>query len=132
MSIKQQYASDALRLLEAGFIAVNQTYENGAIRCFEAAAILDEENILLDIGYGYLHLCKLEIEEAEIYFKKALEKDENNTMAQSFLGIALSFSSEKGASGEKILSKMAKSDDNDIKNLASDALTFVDEYIKKK
>ena len=120
-------------LCEAGFIAVNQMDEDAAKKLFEASALLDPKNELPQIGFGYLHLCKLELKQAAECFNKVLVEMPDNDMAKAFLGLAQSLSPTEGAKGEKLLEETAtKAKDPGIKTLAASALEFVDKFIKKK
>lgn len=128
----EKYKDDFILLCEAGFIAVNQMDDDAARKLFAAAELLDPKNTLPQTGIGYLHLCKLELKEAAKSFQKVLDREPGNEMAQAFLGVALSLSSQEGAKGEKILESTAKqAKDPTIKTLASSALEFVDKFIKK-
>ena len=118
--------------LEAGFIAVNHADEDSAQKLFAVSKMLKPESTLNQVGFGYLHLCKLELKMAEAYFKKVLEIDPVNDMARTFLGVTLSLSPKEGAEGEKLLTEMAKSGNEESKKLSKDALDFVDTFVKKK
>lgn len=127
-----KYRDHFLLLCEAGFVAVNMTDEDSAIKLFKASSMLKPDNMLPKIGIGYLHLMKLELKQACKMFQEVLDKEPNNEMAQTFLGLSLSFTPNEVAKGEKILEKAAqKSKDPAIKNLASDAITFVEKFVKK-
>jgi Flp pilus assembly protein TadD len=128
----QKYKHDYILLAEAGFIAINQADEDAAIKLFKAAQLLDPDNILPRIGIGYLHLCKLELKQAAKAFEEILEIDPNNEMAKTFLGLSLSLNPKDIARGEKVLAESAKhAHDPMIKDLAHNALAFVDKFVKK-
>lgn len=129
MTLKK-YKEDFVLLLEAGFIAVNQADEDSALKLFKAAELLEKENSLPKVGFGYLHLHKLELNEAVRCFEDVLEKEPKNEMAKAFLGISLSFMPKDLTKGEKILADTAKSKDPMIKELGHTALDFVDKFIK--
>ena len=121
-----------LLLAEAGFIAINQSDEDAAIKLFKASELLDPDNLLPRIGMGYMHLCKLELKQAVKYFEEILVKDPHNEMARAFLGLSLSLNPAELAKGEKVLEEAAeKSKDLMIKNLAVSALEFVEKFVKK-
>ena len=132
MSILDEYKQDFILLLEGGFIAVNQTDEEAAIKMFKAAEMLDKTNLLTKIGMGYLALHKLELKKAITIFEEVLKKDPQNDMAKAFLGIAISLSPKDMQKGEKLLHETLKSDDKSIKKLAGMALEFVDKFVKKE
>lgn len=128
-----KYKEDFVLLLEAGFIAVNHADEDSAIKLFKSAELLNPENVLPQIGLGYMHLCKLELRQAINIFQAVLKKEPNNEMAQAFLGITLSFTPDQLTKGESILETTAKdSQDPEIKKLANLAVDFVDTFIKKQ
>lgn len=130
--ILENFKDDFFMLVEAGFVAVNAMDEDSAFKLFKAAEALNSTNMFPKVGYGYLYMCKLELKQAERMFRKALEKEPNNEVAKTLLGLTLSMHPNKGSEGEKMLEGLKKSEDKEIKNLAGDSLTFVDEFIKKK
>lgn len=117
-------------MLETGFIAVNQADEDSALKLFRAAEILNPENILPKVGFGYLHLHKLELTQAVRTFQEVLEKEPKNEMAKAFLGICMSLSPQQLEKGEKVLEETMKSKDPMIKKLAHTAVDFVDKFVK--
>jgi predicted TPR repeat methyltransferase len=130
-TLKNKYKEQYILFLEAGFIAVNQMDEEAAIRLFNAAKVLNPHAMLTEIGFGYLHLCKLELTKAIQHFGKVIEADPTNDMAKTFLGIALTMTKSQVGEGEKILETLAKSKDKDVSHLSKDALDFVDRFVKK-
>lgn len=132
MSILDEYKQDYILLLEAGFIAVNQTDEDAAVKIFKAAEAIDKTNQLTKIGMGYLALHKLELKKAISIFEEVLKKEPKNDMAKAFLGIAISLSPKDILKGEKLLHETLQSDDQSIKKLAGIALEFVDKFVKKE
>jgi tetratricopeptide (TPR) repeat protein len=127
----QQYKEDYLLFTEAGFIAVNQADEDSSLKLFKSARLLDSKNTLPVIGFGYLHLHKLELKEAIHFFEEALKMEPSNEMAKTLLGIALSFSSKSVVKGEKILEETEKSHDKSLKTLSHTAINFIEKFIKK-
>ena len=132
MSILDEYKQDFILLLEGGFIAVNQTDEDAAVKMFKAAEAIDKTNQLPKIGMGYLALHKLELKKAISIFEGVLKKEPKNDMAKAFLGIAISLSPKDILKGEKLLHETLQSDDQSIKKLAGIALEFVDKFVKKE
>ncbi|NGX34004.1 MAG: hypothetical protein K1060chlam1_00349 [Candidatus Anoxychlamydiales bacterium] len=132
MSILDEYKNDFLLFVEAGFIAINQTDEGSTIKLFDAAKVLDKNNPLIKIGFGYLALHKLELKKAITIFEEVLRKDPKNDMAKAFLGIAISMTPKNMLKGEKLLEETLKSDDKEVKKLAGIALDFVDKFVKKE
>ena len=132
MALDKKTKDEFFILCEAGFIAVNQMDDDAAKKLFAASELIDPESTLPKTGIGYLHLCKLELNEAAKAFQAVLEKEPDNDMAQAFLGVAMSLSPQEGAKGEKLLEDTAKeSKDPTVKTLATSALEFVDKFIKK-
>lgn len=123
---------DYFLFLEAGFVAVNNTDEDSALKLFMAAQTLRPDNHFYKIGFGYMHMCKLELKQAEDMFASVLTKDPKNEMAQSFLAICRSMMPGKAAEGEKMLTQVAKeSSDADIKELVNRSRDFIDNFVKK-
>jgi len=127
----QTYKDDFLLFVEAGYIAVNQADEDSALKLFRTAELLDPENILPKIGFGYLHLHKLELKQSVQQFEKVLEKNPDNEMTKAFLGIALSMMPTQVAKGEKLLEQTLHSKDPLIKRLSDTAIDFVERFVKK-
>ena len=127
----KKYKEDFILFAEAGFIAVNQADEDAALKLFKAAELLDPKNILPKIGFGYLHLHKLELKQAVKCFDEVLEIDPRNDMAKAFKGLSLSMMPNSVDKGEQILEETLKSKDPAIKQLAGSAIDFVEKFIKK-
>lgn len=130
MTLKK-YTEDFILLVEAGFIAVNQADEDAAVKLFYAAELLRPENVLSKIGFGYLHLHKLELKQAVQAFESVLEQEPHNDMAKAFLGLSMGMMPNAIEKGEKLLEQTLKSKDPMIKNLSGTAIAFVDKYVKK-
>ncbi|HSX11721.1 MAG TPA: hypothetical protein VLF94_08410 [Chlamydiales bacterium] len=130
MAIKK-FKEDFILLSEAGFIAVNQADEDAAMKLFRAAELLNPANILPKLGFGYLHLHKLELKQAVKAFEEVLEQDPHNDMAKAFMGLSMSMMPTSIDKGEKILEQTLKSKDPMIKRLAGTAIDFVEKFVKK-
>lgn len=126
----KNYKDDFLLMLESGFIAVNQADEDSALKLFRAAELLNPENTLPQVGFGYLHLHKLELTQAMTRFEDVLEKEPKNEMAKALLGICMSLNPKQLNKGEKVLQETMKSPDPMIKKLAGTAMDFVDKFVK--
>jgi len=131
MAIKK-YKDDFILLVEGGYIAVNQADEYGALKLFRAAELLQPDNSLCKVGFGYLHLHKLELKQAVKIFQEVLDKEPNNDMAKAFLGLSMSMMPDAVNKGEKILEQTLNSEDPLIKKLSGTAIDFVETFIKKK
>jgi Tfp pilus assembly protein PilF len=130
--LREKYKEHFITLCEAGFIAVNQADEDSALKLFRAALMLKPTNMLPRVGLGYLHLCKLELGQASKCFAEVLQKEPDNEMAKTFLGLALALAPTETAKGEKLLEDSARSSkDPEIKSLAKNAFDFVQKFVKK-
>jgi len=128
----EKFKDHFILMVEAGFIAVNQADEDAALKLFKASELLDPQNILPQMGKGYIHLCKLELKQASKVFEDILAKDPSSEMAKTFLGLSMSLNPAEVAKGEKVLEESAtKAKDPMVKNLAVSALDFVEKFVKK-
>lgn len=128
----QKFKEDFILFSEAGFIAINQSDEDAAVKLFKAAALLKPENTLPKVGLGYMHLCKLELKAACKAFEEVLAIEPNNEMARTFLGLAMALTPTEVSKGEKLLAESAKkSHDPMLKGLAETAIAFVEKFVKK-
>lgn len=125
------YTPDFVLMLESGFIAVNQADEDSALKLFRASQLLSPNNILPKVGFGYLHLHKLELKQACTSFEEVLTQDPHNDMAKAFLGLCMSMQPGTTEKGEKILEQTTKSKDPLVQRLADTAIDFVERFIKK-
>ena len=108
MAQLQKYKDDFVILLESGFIAASQTDEDAAVKLFRAAQILQPENVMPKVGYGYIHLLKLELNQACKRFEEVLKADPHNEMARAMLGLSTSLTVKDADKGEKILKEAMK------------------------
>lgn len=131
MTSWKEYKKDWVLLLEGGFIAVNQGDEDSAVKLFKAAELLSPEHIMPKIGFGYLHLHKLELKQAVHFFEQALKMDPHSDMAKALLGVSMSLAPNSIEKGEKILHQTEKSRDPLIKSLSSSTIDFVERFVKK-
>jgi hypothetical protein len=131
-NIFEECDKDFFLFLEAGFVAVNNTDEDSALKLFMAAQTLRPDNVFPKIGYGYMHMCKLELKAAEEMFSSVMKTQPDNEMSHAFLGICKSMMPNKVSEGEKILDDLAKKTaDKEIKELVSRSHEFIDQFIKK-
>jgi lipopolysaccharide biosynthesis regulator YciM len=120
-------------LLESGFIAASQTDEDAASKLFKAAQTLQPENVMPKVGFGYIHLLKLELTQACKKFEEVLKSDPHNEMARAMLGLSTSLTVKEADKGEKILQEALKNtNDPSVKNMASTAIEFVEKFVKKQ
>lgn len=133
MSKMQPYKDDFVLLLETGFIAAGQTDEDAALKLFRAAQLLNPQNMLPKVGFGYIHLLKLELKQACKLFDEVLKAEPENHMARALLGLSTSLTIKEVDKGEKILEEALKdSKDPAIKNMAQTGLEFVEKFVKKQ
>lgn len=129
----QKYKDDFFLLLESGYVAAGQTDEDAALKLFRAAELLQPDNPLSKVGYGYIHLLKLELSQAVKRFEEVLKADPNNHMARAMLGLSTALTVKEADKGEKILEEaMKKTDDPTVKNMASTAIEFIEKFVKKQ
>lgn len=133
MTQLQKYKDDFVLMLESGFIAASQTDEDAAVKLFKAAEILQPQNPMAKVGFGYIHLLKLELNQACKKFEEVLKADPHNEMARAMLGLSTALTVKDADKGEKILSEALKnSKDPTIKSMASTAIEFVEKFVKKQ
>jgi len=132
MSRFPEFEKHFILLCEAGFIAINQSDEDAANKLFKAAQLLSPDNNLVQIGFGYMHLCKLELRQACEVFDSVLKKEPNNEMAKTLFAICLTFIPTELTKGEQLLEQvMTSGADAQVKTLAHTAADFVEKFIKK-
>ncbi len=128
----RDFKEDFALLIEAGFVAVKQLDETSSKRIFEAAQLLSPNSTAPQIGLGYIALNKLQVKEAAQIFEKVVEREPENFLAQTFLGICFLLNKQKRKKGEKLIKDaMAKSTDPTIKNLGLISLEWADKDLKK-
>lgn len=131
MKTLDDFKEDALLLLEAGFIAINQADFDSANMLFKAAEILDANVAMCEIGKGYACLHQLKISEAKKWFKKILDRDPNHQMAKTFWGWTEMMDPNHMNEGRKTCENILKeTHDSDIKQFASSAIKFAEEQSK--
>lgn len=132
MAQLQKYQDDFFLLLEGGYIAAHQADEDAAMKLFRAAQTLKPENFLVKIGFGYVHLLKLELKQANQFFEEVLKKEPNNEMARALLGLSTALTIKEAEKGEKLLQEALKrTNDGTVKSMANTALDFIAKFVKK-
>lgn len=130
---KKDFIEDFPLFIEAGFVAVKQLDETSATRIFNAAQALNPESVAPQIGLGYIALNKLEVKEATKTFEQVLQKEPDNHLAQTFLGICFLLTKQKMKKGQKMIKDaMEKTSDPTIKNLGTISLEWADKDLSKK
>ena len=132
MQTTQKYEEDYVLFLEAGFIAVNQSDEAAAVQLFKTCEILRPENVMAKIGYGYLHLHKLELKQACQNFEEALAKEPHNEVAKALLGLCTSLQPKFVDRGAAILEETSHSSNPYVQQMSTTALDFVDKFVRKE
>jgi len=131
--VMQDFKEDFSLLIEAGFVAVKQLDETSAMRIFQAAQVINPSSTAPKIGLGWIALNKLEVKEASKIFEEIMEKEPENQLAQTFLGITFLLSKPKRKKGEKLIrDAIAKTTDPKIKNLGETSLEWAEKDLKKK
>lgn len=129
----EPYLKDFKLLLELGFIAIRQKDEISARRIFTAAQVLNPSHNSYKMGFGYIHLHKMEIKQATIIFKGILENEPGNEIVQCLLGMCYALTKGQLARSEKVFRKiLSTSQDETVKNLAETLMTWKDNEISKK
>ncbi len=132
-TLKSKYKSHYILFMEAGFIAVNQMDEASALHLFRAAQLINPEAPLTEVGFGYLHLCKLQLKKAIEHFESVLKKDPSNEMAKALLSMTKVFSTSKEQVTEahEILDSLTHSKDKHIQDFSKSSLDFMEKFMKK-
>ncbi len=120
-------------LVEAGLVAIRQQDEDSAMSCLTAAMLLRPKHSAPYIGFGYLHLNKLDTENALAYFEKALERDAENMLAKSFLAICYLLNPDRQEEGRADLNKILnKNPEAEVEQLCKQALMWHEKDLTKK
>jgi tetratricopeptide (TPR) repeat protein len=132
MAQLQKYKEDSILFVEGGFIAASMADEDAALKLFRASQLLEPENELVKIGFGYIHLLKLELKQASDQFEGVLKKNPKNEMARALLGLSIAFTTKDADKGEKLLEEARKnSDDAQVKTMAATGIDFINKFIRK-
>ncbi len=123
-----QYSSDYLVLLEAGFIAINQADGVAAEELFAAAKLLEPDNNMSDIGMGYVALNKLQMPVATQIFSEVLKSDPENPIAQGLLSLTYALQPKHQNQGKKMAQKLQKSLDPLALQLSNAILNLVEHF----
>lgn len=127
------FKDDFALLIEAGFVAVKQLDETSASRIFNAAQVMSPQSTAPQIGLGYIALNKLELKAATKTFEGVIEKEPDNHLAQTFLGICFLLNKPKRKKGEKLIREaMDKTTDPTIKDLGKISLEWADRDLSKE
>lgn len=135
--MQDKYLEDFHNLCECGFIACNESDEHSALALFDAAKLLKPDSTLPILGFGYLHMLKLQLSFAKQCFEEVVKKEPSNQLAQVFLGMTQAFhiDDKHVKEGLQIIEKAkaaANSKDFIAKDSAQAAISFIDEWILKK
>ncbi len=128
----EEFKEDFALLIESGFIAVKQLDETSSRRIFQAAQILNPESSAPDIGLGYIALNKLEVKDAAKIFQEILQKEPDNLLAQTFLGICYLLVKSKREKGEELIrAVLEKTEEQTIINLCNISLEWSEKDLAK-
>lgn len=126
------FKSDFALLLEAGFVAVKQLDETSARRLFQAASVLSPDSSAPLLGIGYIELNKLNVKEAMEIFQLIVNKEPENHLAVTFLGITYLLTKKERDKGEKMIQEiMKKAKDETVINLGKIALEWAEKDLTK-
>jgi hypothetical protein len=129
----KEFKEDFSLLIEAGFVAVKQLDETSATRIFCTAQVLSPTSTAPMIGLGYIALNKLEIKEATRIFEEVVQREPENYLAQTFLGMCFLLTRDKNKKGIKLIQEsMEKTNDPTIKNLGAISLEWSEKDLSKK
>ena len=127
------FLDDFSTLIEAGFIAVKQLDETSATRIFKAAQVLNPMSTAPQVGLGYIALNKLEVKEATKIFEEVNNKEPDNMLAQTFLGMCYLLTKPKRTQGEKLIKQaIENSDDETVQSLGKTSLEWAEKDLKKE
>ncbi|ADI38959.1 putative needle chaperone SctG [Waddlia chondrophila 2032/99] len=128
----EELKEDFSLLIEAGFVAVKQLDAISSSRIFVAGQMISPGHTAPQIGLGYIALNQLNMKEATHIFETINEKEPENLLAKTFLGICYLLSKPKRKKGEKIIKEaIEKTDDSTIKNLGEISLEWADKDLNK-
>lgn len=128
----EELKEDFSLLIEAGFVAVKQLDAISSSRIFVAAQMISPGHTAPQIGLGYIALNQLNVKEATHIFEQVTEKEPENYLAQTFLGMCYLLSKPKRKKGEKLIKEaMEKTDDPTVKSLGEVSLVWAEKDLKK-
>lgn len=128
----EEFKDDFSLLIEAGFVAVKQLDAISSSRIFVAAQMISPDHTAPQIGLGYIALNQLNVKEATHIFESVTEKEPENYLAQTFLGMCYLLSKPKRKKGEKLINEaMEKSDDPTVKSLGEISLLWAEKDLTK-
>ncbi len=131
-SLFESFKDDFSLLVEAGFVAVKQLDEVSATRLFLAAKAVSPKHTAPDIGLGYIALNKLDIKEATRILTDVIEREPDNALASTFLGMCYLLTKSKRGEGEALIGKIMKeTSDPAIVNLCKISLEWANKDLKK-
>lgn len=132
MKETKQFEKDFGLLVETGFVAVKQSDEDSATKLFRAAQALKPEHTAPQIGFGYIALNKLELKEATTIFEAVIEKEPENYLGKTFLGLVLMMAKTEPERGHELVQEaLKKSDDPSVHQFAQTALQWREKYFNK-
>lgn len=125
------FQGDYRLLIEAGFVAVQQLDEKSGRKLFNAAKVLRPEDVVPDIGLGYIHLNKLERKPALDIFSDVIARDPEHDLAKVLYGVTLMLASETRDNGKKVVKDvMNKTKDPTVKNFGKVSLEWCAKDLK--
>jgi tetratricopeptide (TPR) repeat protein len=133
-AILDKFQEDFPLFIEAGFIAVKQWDEAAARGLFEAARLLRPESVASKIGFGYIYLNKLELNEASKCFREVIAVEPDNYLSVCLLGFChlLNKKEPNEAEGKRLINEaIEKTKDPTVVNLGKVALKWYEVEVKR-
>lgn len=128
----KEFEEDFPLLLEAGFIAVKQLDEKGALALFEAAKVLKPRSVAPRIGLGYIAMNKMEVAKATGIFEAVVKEEPEHYLAQTFLGICYALRKSTRKQGEALIrSSIEKTTEPSVKRLGEVCLQWIEKDFTK-
>jgi hypothetical protein len=126
------FQEDFVLLLEAGFVAINQSDEDAATKLFHAAQLLNKESTAPKIGLAAIALHKLELKRSTKLLEEIVQKEPQNIRASCLLGISYLLSNKNIDEGERRLKEASEhGEDPATRKLGHLWLEVLDKGIRK-
>ena len=133
METLEKFEKDFGILVEAGFVAVKQGDEDSAKKLFLAAQALKPDHTAPVLGYGYISLSKLDLEESTRIFEAIVKKEPDNYLATIFYGLSLMLGRTDVSKGDKLVNGvLEKTDDQALQHFAKTVLAWKEEFFAKE
>jgi hypothetical protein len=133
MDAFEKFKKDFGILVEAGFVAVKHGDEDSATKLFLAAQTLKPEHTAPKLGFGYISLSKLELDDATKTFQDIVTEEPKNYLATIFLGLSLMLSRKNIDKGNKMVNKvLEETEDPSLQHFAQTVLAWKEEFFAQE